>query len=363
MVASGGDESHPVCCWNGVTGHLLAVFPKQHQGWVTDVAFVLGNEYVVSGSRDCTVRMWPTTGTGVIRVVKADVMGGSLQHTASVEQLAVSPERKVFASRSSESVIVLIAERCTSVSIVREGGCTDMLFSVDGKILIAACANGDISLYNAASCESIGVPQGHTGEICSMTLSPDGSTLVSAAKDESIRFWSLRTKKEQCKPMKSQVGITCSLQFTDKGRRLVSGGYDRAVHVWDVKPRGVGVKGDSAVLAGHTNTVTRVAVSPDSKTIASLSPDRSLRLWRIGDADRDAHAQERTRGEVWQVLFSRDGTRLVSAERGSGGIQLWDATTGARLGQILHYTDQQVGPLVFSNQPGLFASDYEDGTV
>ena len=45
----------------------------------------------------------------------------------------------------------------------------------------------------------IGDLKGHTNRVLSMCLSPDGSTVLSAAADETLRFWKLFDNKNKKK--------------------------------------------------------------------------------------------------------------------------------------------------------------------
>jgi WD40 repeat protein len=80
-------------------------------------------------------------------------------------------------------------------------------------------------------------------------------------------------------------------------------------------------------LEGHGGWVKAVAFSPDSKTLASTSYDRTIRLW---DAATGAHQQtlEGHSSSVNAVAFSPDGKTLASASD-DRTIRLWDAATGA----------------------------------
>ena len=45
--------------------------------------------------------------------------------------------------------------------------------------------------------EKIGDLKGHSNRILSMCLSPDGTTVLSAAADETLRFWKLFDNKAE----------------------------------------------------------------------------------------------------------------------------------------------------------------------
>ncbi len=97
----------------------------------------------------------------------------------------------------------------------------------------------------------------------------------------------------------------------------------------------------TARFSGHEQGVFKAAFSPDSRLLATCSSDHTVRLWQIGNVEREGLAPPLTsaldlppsqvlRGhtdQVFAVAFHPDGTRLATAGR-DGAVWLWDLARG-----------------------------------
>ena len=67
-----------------------------------------------------------------------------------------------------------------------------------------------------------------------------------------------------------------SVAFSPDGKTLASGSFDKSIKLWNMASGK-----NTATLKGHTDAVISVAFSPDGKTLASGSQDKSIRLWDL----------------------------------------------------------------------------------
>src|SRR5438067_777201 len=91
-----------------------------------------------------------------------------------------------------------------------------------------------------------------------------------------------------------------------------------------------------ATLKGHTEAVTSVAYSPDGKTLASGSGDKTIRLWDV-QWGKERATLKGHRDYVPSVSFSPHGKTLASGSLDKL-IKLWDVQTGEEQATLKGHT-------------------------
>src|SRR5262245_12334240 len=119
-------------------------------------------------------------------------------------------------------------------------------------------------------------------------------------------------------------GIVYAVAFSPDGKTLASGSGDKTIRLWDV---GAGRLIRS--MAGHGGTVRSIAFSPDGKLLASASEDKSIKLWQVSTGKHIRLFNGHT-GSVYSVAFSPDGKTLASSseEGNESALRLWEVNTG-----------------------------------
>ena len=114
-------------------------------------------------------------------------------------------------------------------------------------------------------------------------------------------------------------------------------------------------KPELVVQTGHANYVTSVAFSPDGKTLASGSWDKTIVLWDVATGTQLRSLAGHT-NHISSVVFSPDGKTLAS---GGDGIKLWDVATGTQLRSLAGHTNY-VTSVAFSPDGKTLASGGRD---
>ncbi len=394
MLASGGCHQlylhscgqGEIMLWDVASGKPIGQPLVGHTDLVWSVAFSPDGNMLVSGSVDATIRLWYVTSG---KLIDNEFAG----HTHTVSSVTFSPNGKILASgscgesdgngncgRGDIRLWDVASGKLVGQPLIEHLGMVwSVAFSPNGKILASGSGDTIIRLWDAVSRKPLSQPlTGHTDVIWNVTFSPNGKMLASASWDATIRLWDAVSRKPLNQPLTGHTNAVLSVMFSPDGKMLASGGCREIdddknctqgeIKLWDV----VNGKPVGHSLIGHSDVVYSLAFSPDGKTLASGSCGErdsygscihgEIRLWDVASGKPIGQPLTGHSDIVYSVRFSPDGKMLASGS-GDKTIRLWDVTNKKLLIKPLTGHTNAVYTVAFSPDSKMLASGGLDKTI
>jgi WD40 repeat protein len=233
--------------------------------------------------------------------------------------------------------------------------------------------------------------QGHLSEVWALAFSPDGTNLVSGAKDGTVKWWPVsRQEKEDVLPGSWQDLLAVS---KDSSKLAVQGRQGTLVFLNATNGE------PEQEFRGRFRFPTPVALSADFRTIAQVREDGRVQVWNTADpatnildvAERqisylalspDAHwlitsggfvrgfrcwdlvnrTNRLIEGEISRALFSPDGRTLAVFQQ-TNHVQIWDVGKWSLRTSWICDVGLRDGVAAFSPDSSILAAGCSDDIV
>jgi RNA polymerase sigma factor (sigma-70 family) len=316
-IASGSQES-TVLLYDAATGREARRLrlPGRDDTWVMAVAFSPDGKRLVTSGSEKVIRVWD--------VATGKELPPPAGHQAEISHVAIASGGRTVLTGGHEGLICLWGR--ASGRILRQmrqsGSVSHMAVSVDGKL--AVTTDGQVlRFWDVEDGKEVRAIFVSKGDIRAVALSPDGSGVAVAAWDRTIRLYDTANGEERLRitlrSRNNDYRGDCPLAFTPDGKTLLSGSADGTNHViffWDT------ATGEE--LRQIKQHASRMAVSPDGRTLVTTHSNGSLRLWDTATG-RELRRMEKGGGAC--LAFAPDGRSVASGD-GAGVIHLWELATG-----------------------------------
>lgn len=212
------------------------------------------------------------------------------------------------------------------------GELTSIVASPDGKYIYTACADGNISAWDAEKREFIKNFGKHKAQAHRIAINNDGTRVATGGFDRTIRVFDTTSLEEIAQ---WQLGRWClDLDFTPDGKRLlfVDSNVPQFVDLEqpEAKPQ---------VLDRNTRTSLAIARSPDGKLVCAAVDRRVLHVYRVRSEsplrlDRLARLSGHE-GLVQHVSFSPDSQSILTGSTDQT-VRIWTPSQCAQIGYRPH---------------------------
>lgn len=265
LAAAGEDGT--VRLWDAEGRHLRHVFAGQG-GQARAVAWADGGRWLASGAEDGTVCIWDTQNGRLLRSVPTP------EETGPIGTIGWAGPYQSFYTAGGDGLI--------RRGLAESGGCTPLHAALDyrGHVL-AACspytvvfggANDTVYTWDAEFDRVEVFQTGYRERVQAMAWAPSGFPFATATAAGTIHLF--RWGQGFQAPRFAEHGASVfALAWSPDGRQLASAGADGVVRIWDVESAR-----EVRSLSGHLGRVLSVAWAPSGQRLASSGMD-GVRLW------------------------------------------------------------------------------------
>ena len=268
---------------------------RGHINAVGTVAWSPDGAYILTGSDDCTARVWDArTGENTLIFV----------HTAPVTAVAWSPDSMCILTASGDGIARIwnATTGNTVFSLNHTAPVTAVAWSPDSTCILTASCDATVHTWDTRSGERI-LTLTLNGWITAVAWSPDSTCILTASDDATTHIWNAATGKKTLTLI--QAARVRAVAWSPDGARIFTGSSDRTARIWNART------GENTLTLKHTAPVTTVAWSPDATRILTGSSDRTARIWNAKTGENTLTlTHDRA---VSAVTWSPDATRVLTA--------------------------------------------------
>jgi WD40 repeat protein len=235
------------------------------------------------------------------------------------------------------------------------GAVNDLAFSADGSLLISASDDRTIKLWSMNSLEVVDRITDHSAQVRHLAVAPNGRKFAAAALERTAMLWGLPAPGDPI-DLRGHLGDVSALAFSPDSRWLATGAFDRAICLWDLADE------DAAVprMRGHAKPITAMAFTPDQAMLLSASGDGTVRRWSVEKSNLTATLQAHE-GFVSALVMSPRQALAVSGGNDKC-LCIWDVGK-AKLRRRLKGHAASIRCLALSRDGRLIASGSNDRTA
>jgi WD40 repeat protein len=317
--------------WDAATGQELRTY-ADHTAAVQDTALSPDGALLASAGTDSTVRIWTTGPLGELNAF-------SLGPGAMIWRMDHSPDGRHVAVPDEAGPVTIWdtidGDLVLTLPEVDEGaGTWATAYSPDGTQLAVATGYGPVHIWNTASLEYVQTLTGHVGPVIGLSFSPEGNRLATSGLDDGLgAVWDLSSG--QAITLTQDEPNLFSISFSPDGSRVAT-----TAPMLETDPDQVGVfvwdatSGESVDMYPiDTICVYVVRYSPDGELLAAGIQEGHVLIWDASSGELVRTLTGHT-GQTIGLAFSPDGKHLASLSL-DNTVKLWDLSTGEELATLL----------------------------
>ncbi len=279
-------------------------------------------------------------------VVTAIVAKAAVMNQESDPTTAAGTDSTQIGSAPTSPVATGAATGTLLRTIPHEAPLVSGTFSPDGSIILTTARDETVRLWTLAGENTMEI--GGIEYLSSGTFSPDGTTILTTSFDHTAKLWSLDGKELEI--LEGHTDWVLSGTFSPDGTTILTTSTDGTAKLWSLDGK------ELSSIDDHSDWVQAGSFSPDGMTILTTTKDGVAELWTLGGNPLTTLP---VGGSVTSGRFSPDGTKIVTA-RDEGTATLW-TLEGQRLAEFTHA--DRINSSSFSPDGTTLLTTSRDGTA
>ncbi|CAJ0932145.1 unnamed protein product, partial [Mesorhabditis belari] len=301
-----------IMLWNPKNGEQIGKTLTGHKQWITSLAWEplhkdSTSRHLASAGKDGNIRIWDTVKGLTVRTLSG--------HTASVTCLRWGGQGLIYTGSQDRTVKVWRADDGVMCrNLTGHAHWINTLALNTDYVLRTSCfdpANHCAKPEDDKKAQEIADRRyNEVLRICG------GERLVSGSDDFTMFLWNPSESKQHIARLTGHQQLVNQVVFSPDTRTVASASFDKSIKLW------CGRTGKYlSSLRGHVQAVYQIAWSADSRLLVSGSADSTLKIWDIRSKrlmfDLPGHGDE-----VYTVDWSPEGTKVVSGGKDKV-LKLW----------------------------------------
>ena len=297
---------------------------KQHSAYVNTAFFSHNGKYIVTASKDKTVKMWNVIGGEPIKNYDS--------FYDEVITASFSPDDKRIVSASGKTIKILDVpeEPVFDYGKERFVSYLETIFSTNlqGTKLLTIGVDDSIKVWDIDTQTLIATMEGKcsTFRVNTLLFSDDEKYVISASVDKTIKVWDALTGKEK-KRIDCDDAVYSAVISPD-GNCLIATLYDRTIRMWKTS-----TWEEIPFNTNMNNSFSFASVSSKSNLLAATNND-DIFVWNLQTNKIITSISMYTAYEhigFNKLCFNSDGSQLLALYVDDGIIKIWDTETGVLL--------------------------------